>query len=116
MLFNVPPVWDTAMVCIGILLLSPLVRKAHLVLLLFPIFVAIAALYANGTSRGSITAKLCLFAAAILTFGGTSIETEELFFDYPINFTLLLGVVVLALTLCFLKIPPGDQAARSTEP
>ncbi len=101
----VPPLWDAAMFSIGVLMLSPLVRKAHLVLALFPILIALVLVFGRDDLRQSRLMQWLLCAAAILFLSGLSLPFEWLMPGRSVNPALFLALLFSAASLSCARFP-----------
>jgi hypothetical protein len=111
----VTPLWDTVVVILGMVLLTPLTRKAHMTAAL-PAVLAALALFSAGRRFPQTRAVKILFAVgAVLLLGSTSLPLEHLVPGFTSNLTLFLALMVMALVLALVRLPPAAPDPRAPD-
>ena len=102
---SVPIVWDIAVFAVAAPLLSPLTRKAHLVILTFPVFVAIVLLHDHRKIGRRSFAWIGFLAVAFLLLCGLSVPVATWVPGYNSNPMLVFGMTLLVLVLGASRFP-----------
>lgn len=107
---GVSPLWDVTVVAIGLLLLTPTTRKAHVVAV-FPAVLALAGLIVSSPGLRQPRAAVILFMlGSVSLLVSRSIPVEALIPGLNANPAILLAVVEIAAALALAHLPQ-----RSTE-
>ncbi len=98
--------WDTAMIALWSLLLTPQARKAHLSYILIPVFlILLHVLCFPEKGRHEKSLKWLILAAALVYIGGSGLW-EDLAERITLDFLPFLSLVVLSIALCALASSP----------
>ena len=98
-----PPLWDTILIGVSMVLLSPMSRKAHMAVMLFPVQVSLLIAYGHRKLVQGKTAIGLLWASLVLFFLSVSLPLEKMIPFYNVNITIFLGLLLFLLCLSGLK-------------
>jgi hypothetical protein len=115
----VPAIHDTAMIALLSLLLSPKVRKAHMIHGLFPYLVLLIFLFSRKHGKPGKKQLIHLLILSILFIGGISLDFEELIPGYEANFTLFLALLALVISfnvICAFATENEEANVKKMEP
>jgi len=97
------PLWDTILIGVSMVMLSPMTRKAHMAVILFPVLVSLLIVYGHRNLVQGGKAIVLLWTSLVLIFLGVSLSFEKVIPSYEVNITIFTGLLLFLLCLSGLK-------------